>query len=41
MDKLLGVEMAPMTQQMPIGFPLCQPKIDAVRQWIDDDAPIE
>jgi len=41
MNKLLGVNMAPTTQQMPIQFPLCQPKIDAVRQWIDADAPIE
>lgn len=41
MNKLTGVDMAPTTQQMPVGFPLCEPQLQAVRQWIDDGAPIE
>ncbi len=42
MDKLLGENLAPMTNRMPIGpMPLCDARIDAVEQWIDDGAPIE
>lgn len=43
MNKLLGDEgMAANTTQMPQLDPdgLCTPKIDAVREWIDDGAPI-
>ena len=40
MNKLLGVDMAPMTQLMPIGAttPLCDAKLDGVRAWIDAGA---
>jgi hypothetical protein len=40
MNKLLGVDMAPTTQLMPIGAttPLCDAKIDGVRAWIDAGA---
>jgi len=43
MNKLLGVGMAEGTDRMPQGDPdgLCEPKLEAVRQWILDDAPIE
>jgi hypothetical protein len=42
MNKLLGVDMAANTTRMPQLDPdgLCTPKIDAVREWIDDGAPI-
>jgi len=42
MNKLLGVDIAPNTTQMPQLDPdgLCTPKIDAVREWIDAGAPI-
>ena len=40
-NKVLGEDIAPMTQQMPIGFPLCQPRLAAIQQWIDGGAPIE
>jgi len=42
MNKLLGEGMAAGTTQMPQLDPdgLCTPKIDAVREWIDDGAPI-
>lgn len=42
MDKLLGENLAPMTQRMPIGtMPLCDARIEAVEQWIDAGAPIQ
>jgi hypothetical protein len=41
MNKLLGEDLAPMTQQMPIGGMLCEARLQAVEQWIDDGAPIE
>jgi hypothetical protein len=41
MNKLLGEEMAPTTQQMPVGGMLCEPRLDAVRQWIDAGAPLQ
>lgn len=42
MNKLLGVDMASDTTRMPQLDPdgLCTPKIDAIRQWIDDGAPV-
>ena len=42
MNKLLDVDIAPGTTQMPQLDPdgLCTPKIDAVREWIDAGAPI-
>jgi hypothetical protein len=42
MNKLLGVDMAPTTTRMPqlTLDGLCQSKIDVVRQWIDDGAPV-
>jgi hypothetical protein len=42
MNKLLGVDMAADTTRMPQLDPdgLCTPKIDVVREWIDDGAPI-
>jgi hypothetical protein len=42
MNKLLGVDIAMDTTQMPQLDPdgLCTPKIDAIRQWIDDGAPV-
>ena len=42
MNKLLGVEMADDTTRMPQLDPdgLCTPKIEAIRQWIDDGAPV-
>ena len=42
MNKLLGVEMALGTTRMPRPDPdgLCTPKIEAIRQWIDDGAPV-
>jgi hypothetical protein len=42
MNKLLGEGMAAGTTQMPQLDPdgLCTPKIDAVREWIDDGAPV-
>jgi hypothetical protein len=42
MNKLRGDSgMAPTTVQMPVGGMLCEPRLEAVRQWIDDGAPIE
>ena len=43
MNKLLGVDIAPGTTRMPQLSPdgLCTPKIDAIRQWIEDGAPIQ
>lgn len=41
MNKILGVGMANGTARMPQnddGITLCQPEIDAIRQWIDDGA---
>ena len=41
MNKLLGENLAPGTQRMPfLGPGLCDAKLEAVRQWIDDGAPI-
>jgi hypothetical protein len=41
MNKLLGVDMATDTEQMPLeGTPLCEARLDAVRAWIDAGAPI-
>jgi hypothetical protein len=42
MNKLLGEDMALGTTRMPQLDPdgLCTPKIEAIRQWIDDGAPI-
>ncbi len=40
-DKLLGTEnVREGTQTMPFGQMLCDARIDAVEQWIDDGAPI-
>ena len=43
MNKLLGVGMQDGTTRMPQLDPdgLCEPKIEAVRLWILDGAPIE
>lgn len=42
MNKLRGdAGMAPTTQQMPVGGMLCEARLEAVRQWIDDGAPME
>jgi hypothetical protein len=43
MNKLLGVDILLGTTQMPQLDPdgLCDPKIDAIEQWIDDGAPVE
>ena len=41
-NKLLGVDMAVGTEQMPFqGTPLCDARIDAIRAWIDAGAPTE
>lgn len=42
MNKLLGVDMASDTTRMPQldSDGLCTPKIDVIRQWIDDGAPV-
>jgi hypothetical protein len=42
MNKLLGVDIAPNTARMPQLDPdgLCTPKIDVIREWIDDGAPV-
>jgi len=42
MNKLLGVNMAPDTTRMPQLVPngLCDAKINVIRQWIDDGAPV-
>jgi len=42
-NKVTGDEMAPGTAQMPLndqGLELCQPRLDAIIEWIDDGAPI-
>jgi hypothetical protein len=42
MNKLLGVDMATDTEQMPLeGTPLCEARLNAVRAWIDAGAPTE
>lgn len=41
MNKLLGEGMAPDTLQMPVGSMLCEARLQAVRQWIDDGAPVQ
>jgi hypothetical protein len=38
MNKLLAVDMG--TLQMPLTGTLCDAKVEAVRQWIDDGAPV-
>lgn len=38
MNKLLGMDMATGTLQMPPGAALCAPRLDAVNQWIEDGA---
>jgi len=41
MNKILGVDMALGTSRMPLndeGIVLCEPEINAIRQWIDDGA---
>lgn len=41
MNKILGVDMALGTTRMPqndAGIVLCEPQVDAIRQWIDDGA---
>jgi len=41
MNKILGVDMANGTSRMPLndeGIVLCEPEINAIRQWIDDGA---
>jgi len=42
MNKLLGVDMAAGTTRMPQldADGLCSPKIEAIRSWIDDGAPV-
>lgn len=40
MNKILGVDMAPDTERMPlVAPPLCDARIEAVRAWIDAGAP--
>ena len=41
MNKILGEDIADGTQQMPIVGTLCQSRIDAIEQWIDDGAPLD
>ena len=41
MNKILGVDILPTTQQMPIGGMLCEARLEAVRRWINDGAPLE
>lgn len=42
MNKILGVDIAPGTQRMPLNaggnVVLCEEEINAIRQWIDDGA---
>lgn len=41
MNKILGVDMELGTSRMPLndqGIVLCEPEINAIRQWIDDGA---
>ena len=40
MNKLLAVDMATGTLQMPLTGTLCEAKVEAVRQWINDGAPV-
>ena len=40
MNKLLGQNIPQPYLQMPIGGTLCAPKVEVIRQWIDDGAPI-
>lgn len=43
-NKITGVDIAPNTLRMPISARpevLCEPKIDAIRRWIDDGARAE
>ena len=41
MNKLLGVDMALGTTRMPqLDNALCTPRIEAIRQWINDGAPV-
>ena len=40
MNKLLGENMAPSTSMMPITGTLCDSKVEAVREWIDDGARV-
>jgi hypothetical protein len=40
-NKILGVDIANGTGRMPLndqGIVLCDPQVDAIRQWIDDGA---
>jgi hypothetical protein len=42
-NKITGVDIANGTARMPLnadGFVLCEPQIDAIRQWIDDGAEV-
>jgi hypothetical protein len=41
MNKLLGQNIPPPYLQMPILGTLCDAKVDVVRQWIDDGAPVD
>jgi hypothetical protein len=36
----LGQNIPAPYLQMPIGGTLCEAKVDVIRQWIDDGAPI-
>ena len=40
MNKLLNQNIPAPYLQMPIGGTLCEAKVDVIRQWIDDGAPI-
>ena len=40
MNKLLNQNIPPPNLQMPIGGTLCEAKVNVIRQWIDDGAPI-
>jgi hypothetical protein len=40
MNKLLGQNIPAPYLQMPIGGTLCENKVDVIRQWIDDGAPV-
>jgi hypothetical protein len=43
-NKITGIGLAPNTLRMPISARfeiLCEPQIDAIREWIDLGAPIE
>ena len=40
MNKLLGQNIPAPYLQMPVGGTLCESKVDVIRQWINDGAPV-